>query len=66
MNSMQPAAEKGGKVSSVAWAVFFIWVGIAMLANFPWGWFPLGVGILLRDGIFCNWPVDASKSTLAA
>ncbi len=43
----QPAVEKSDKIGSVAWAVFFIWAGIAILANLPWGWFLLGVGILI-------------------
>jgi hypothetical protein len=37
----QPDVAKSG-LSFVAWGMFFIWVGIAMLANFPWGWFLLG------------------------
>ncbi len=39
MNTPQPAAERSATIGSVAWAIFFIWVGIAMLENFPWGWF---------------------------
>jgi hypothetical protein len=30
MNGMQPDTEKSGTLGSVAWAVFFIWVGIAV------------------------------------
>ncbi len=55
MNSTQPAfgqsstqeSERARQIGSVAWAVFFIWVGIDLLAKLPWGWFLLGVGILV-------------------
>jgi hypothetical protein len=56
MNRMQPAfgqassteeSETARKLDTFAWAAFFIWVGIAMLAELPWGWFLLGVGVLI-------------------
>ena len=34
------------QLDTIAWAVFFIWVGIATLFAIPWGWFFLGVGFL--------------------
>ncbi len=34
-------------LDSVVWAIFFIWVGFAMLAEMPWGWFLLGVGVII-------------------
>ncbi len=52
MTSMQPtnreesSVAKSEMIGSVSWAVFFIWVGIVLLANLPWGWFLLGVGII--------------------
>ncbi len=64
MNSTQPAFgqglsgaenERARQIGSVAWAVFFIWVGIAVLANVPWGWFLLGVGILVLLSQFARW-----------
>jgi hypothetical protein len=61
MNSTQPtlgegsSAEKSEKIGSVAWAVFFIWVGIAILTNLPWGWFLLGVAILVLATQFARW-----------
>ncbi len=39
--------ESARKLDSIAWAVFFIWIGIAMLAEIPWGWFLVGVGVLI-------------------
>jgi hypothetical protein len=35
------------KIDSGAWAVFFIWVGIVMLAAVPWAWFLVGVGFII-------------------
>ncbi len=58
MNRPQPAAERSATIGSVAWAIFFIWVGIAMLENFPWGWFLLGVGILILAAQFARWLMD--------
>jgi hypothetical protein len=56
MNSMQPASGQGSStekseltrhLDSIAWAAFFIWIGIAMLVALPWGWFLVGLGILI-------------------
>ena len=63
MNS-QPAFNRGsstesaGQIDAVAWAVFFIWVGVAMLVPVPWGWFLLGVGILILAAQFVRWQMD--------
>jgi hypothetical protein len=35
------------QIDSCAWAVFFIWLGVVMLAGVPWAWFLVGVGILV-------------------
>lgn len=35
------------QIDSVAWAVLFIWIGVALLAHVPWGWFLIGVGVLV-------------------
>jgi len=35
------------QIESAAWAVFFIWVGIVMLAGLHWDWFLVGVGVLI-------------------
>ncbi len=47
--------ERGRQVDSVAWAVFFIWVGVAMLAQIPWGWFLIGVAVLILAAEFARW-----------
>lgn len=35
------------KLDAFAWGLFFIWIGIAFLANLGWGIGLLGVGILI-------------------
>lgn len=39
-------AELARKLDAVGWGLFFIWVGIAMLADVGWGVGLLGVGII--------------------
>ncbi len=39
--------ERTRQIDSAAWAVFFIWVGLVMLAGWPWDWFLIGVGVLI-------------------
>ncbi len=58
MNSTQLETEKSEKIGSVAWAVFFIWVGVVILANLPWGWFLLGVGIIILAAQIVRWLMD--------
>ncbi len=67
MNSVQVAFGQGSsaekseparKLDSIAWAVFFIWIGIAMLAGLPWGWFFLGVGLLILATQLVRWQMD--------
>ena len=38
------------QIDSGAWAVFFIWLGIVMLAGLSWAWFLIGVGVLILGG----------------
>jgi hypothetical protein len=56
MNGMPRASGQGSsteqsevsqQLGSIAWAVFFIWIGIAALVAVPWGWFLVGLGILI-------------------
>ena len=35
------------QIDSAAWAVLFIWIGVALLAHVPWGWFLIGIGVLV-------------------
>lgn len=38
------------KLEAAAWGVFFIWIGVAWLANVGWGVGLLGVGIITLAG----------------
>ena len=40
-------SEMARRIDSMAWALFFIWIGLAVLADMPWGWFFVGVGIVI-------------------
>ncbi len=39
--------DRARQIDSGAWAVFFIWLGVVMLAGLPWAWFLMGVGVLI-------------------
>lgn len=51
-------SERARQLDSVAWAVFFIWVGIAMLAQLPWGWFLVGVSVIILAVQIARWQMD--------
>ena len=38
------------KLDAIAWGLFFIWVGVVLLANFGWGTGLLGIGVLIFAG----------------
>jgi hypothetical protein len=35
--------------------VFFIWVGVVMLAGVPWAWFLIGVGVVMLIAQLARW-----------
>jgi hypothetical protein len=41
-----PAATVNRRIDAAAWGLFFVWIGIALLANVGWGAALLGVGII--------------------
>jgi hypothetical protein len=45
MTSDEVALDK--KIDTAAWGIFFIWVGIALLADVGWGVGLLGVGVIM-------------------
>jgi hypothetical protein len=47
--------RQAGQIESATWAIFLIWVGVAMLADVPWGWFLLGTGALVTAAQFARW-----------
>lgn len=38
------------KLDAAAWGLFFVWVGVALIANFGWGVGLLGVGVITLGG----------------
>lgn len=65
-NAMQPDLGSGSsaetsiaqRLASIVWAVFFVWVGVALLANVPWDWFFLGVGVLILIAQLARWRLN--------
>ncbi len=53
-------SDRAQQLDAVAWAVFFIWVGIAMLAAIPWGWTLLGIGVLTLAPQLVRWQMELS------
>lgn len=53
--SLNNSSERSRQIDSAAWAVFFIWVGVTMLAHVPWSWFLVGVGALILGAQLCRW-----------
>jgi hypothetical protein len=53
--SSTETGERARQIDSVAWALFFIWVGVAMLAPIPWGWFLVGVAVLILAVQLVRW-----------
>ncbi len=38
------------RLDALGWGLFFIWIGIAFLADVGWGWGLLGIGIIILGG----------------
>src|SRR4029077_14168699 len=56
MNSLQPTSGQGsssetseftGHLDSISRAIFIIWIGTAMLVAMSWGWFLVGLGVVI-------------------
>ena len=45
-----PNAQLVHRLDAAAWGIFFVWVGIALFANFGWGLGLLGVGAITLGG----------------
>lgn len=47
----ESGAIQGGvaarRVDAFGWALAFIWVGVAMLANVGWAWLLIGLGVIV-------------------
>ncbi len=59
--------DQARQLDAIGWAVFFIWIGLAMLAGLLWGWFLLGTGILILAVQIGRWltGVEIEKSWIA-
>ena len=44
---MTGTAEHSRQVDRIAWALFFIWIGVALLADLGWAWSLLGVSAII-------------------
>lgn len=42
-----PVTNRGAKIETAGWGLFFIWVGVSLLADFGWGIFCFGTGVLM-------------------
>jgi hypothetical protein len=56
--SFTKTTDPAGQIGTVAWAAFFIWIGIVLLAAVPWAWFLLGVGVLILSAQIARWQMD--------
>ena len=72
MSSSQPSfgsgpttrqTERARQLDAIFWAVFFIWVGIAMLAGLPWGWFLLVTAMLILAVQIGRWRTGVEVET---
>jgi hypothetical protein len=61
-SSLPPAKSRWstGQLDRVAWSIFFIWVGFTMLVELPWGWFLLGIAVLILAVQFARWEIGAN------
>jgi hypothetical protein len=53
--SPREAANLSDRLDGIGWALFFIWVGIAFLADVGWGWGLLGVGVIILSETVVRW-----------
>lgn len=55
-------AALAGRLGGISWGVFFIWIGIAFLANLGWGVGIIGVGLIALGAqaarLFVGLPVE--------
>jgi hypothetical protein len=49
------AANLSERLDGIGWALFFIWVGIAFLADVGWGWGLLGLGAIILPEAAVRW-----------
>ena len=50
--------ELADRLSSAGWALFFIWIGIAVLVHLSWAWSLIGVGAIILGEQAARWRLD--------
>ncbi|WP_375306548.1 hypothetical protein WI560_01055 [Bradyrhizobium sp. A11] len=53
-----PSPNSARQIDSAAWAVFFIWVGVVMLAGVPWAWFLVVSSFVVLGAQVLRWMSD--------
>jgi len=53
------------QLDAIAWALFLIWVGVAVLANFGWGWVLLGLSAIVLGAQAALWRKTEKYETFA-
>ena len=43
------------KLDGIGWALFLIWIGVALLLDVSWGWGLLGVAAIILGGAAIRW-----------
>jgi len=51
------------KIDTIGWGVFFIWIGIAILADLGWGIGLIGVGLIILGGFAARARLTTSTSS---
>lgn len=44
---MKPVAPISERLDGISWAFFFIWIGVALLADMGWAWTLAGVAVII-------------------
>ncbi|MCP4202420.1 MAG: hypothetical protein GY769_10870 [bacterium] len=44
-----------GRLDAIGWGAFFVWVGVALLADVGWGPALLGIGLIILGGQIARW-----------
>ena len=50
------------QLDSIAWALFFIWIGVAVLAGVGWGWSLIGIGVIILGAEAMRWQRGVATS----